>query len=102
MTQHAVVTTITRKVPKMKDSTISFASRGGAEVKEGTRTLIIYDPIAVTGTFGGQAAGMMIWTVPMKIREGNIIIEIPTDTDYKVCIGDQCRTFLGEGNYLSY
>lgn len=84
-----IITTVSRSVPIVSDTAIYFASRGGAELI-GAREIVIYDPVAVTGDFGGIIGDRMAWAVFMEAKDNNLIITIPSDADHHVCIDGQC------------
>lgn len=85
-----IITTVSREIP-MSNIMMYFASRGGAEFI-GERKIIIYDPVAITGEFGGKIGNKIAWVVSMRVMDNNIILGIPSDADYHICIDGRCIT----------
>jgi len=89
-----VITTVSREIP-MSNIKLYFASRGGAEFI-GPREIIIYNPVAITGEYGGKIGGRIAWAVAMRPVGNNIIISIPSDADYHIYIDGRCITLKKE------
>ena len=89
-----IIITVSRSIP-MSDITMYFASRGGAEFIR-AREIIIYNPVAITGEFGGEIGGKIAWVAAIKPIGNNLIVSIPSDADYHICIDGQCITLKKE------